>query len=170
MNLLVVGISHKKAPLELRERFALNERIIPEVLRRLQSEPEIEEAVILSTCNRVEFVLVAFEKQDAMAGFRRFAESFYGVRFDEFTHCFYVHHEEEAVRHLFQVAAGLDSLIVGEPQVLGQVKQAYFLAKEAETRARWSRFSIACSTPPNACAQKPTWRKLRSPSAPPPSS
>src|SRR5208283_3016608 len=93
MNLLVVGISHKKAPLELRERFALNERIIPEVLRRLQSEPEIEEAVILSTCNRVEFVLVAFEKQDAMAGFRRFAESFYGVRFDEFTHCFYVHHE-----------------------------------------------------------------------------
>ena len=99
MNLVVVGISHKKAPLELRERFALNERIIPEVLRRLQSEPEIEEAVIISTCNRVEFVLVAFEKQDGMAGFRRFAESFYGVRFDEYAHCFYVHREEEAVRH-----------------------------------------------------------------------
>ncbi len=128
MNLVVVGISHKKAPLELRERFALNERIIPEVLRRLQSEPEIEEAVIISTCNRVEFVLVAFEKQEGMAGFRRFAESFYGVRFDEFAHCFYVHRDEEAMRHLFRVAAGLDSLIVGEPQVLGQVKQAYFLA------------------------------------------
>ena len=84
MNLVVVGISHKKAPLEIRERFALNERIIPEALRRLQSEPEIEEAVIISTCNRVEFVLVAFEKQDGMAGFRRFAESFYGIRFDEF--------------------------------------------------------------------------------------
>src|SRR5208282_3019526 len=133
MNLLVVGISHKKAPLELRERFSLNERILPEVLRKLQSEPEIEEAVIISTCNRVEFVLVAFEKQDGMAGFRRFAESFYGVRFDDFTHCFYVHRGEEAVRHLFRVAAGLDSLVVGEPQVLGQVKQAYFLAKEAET-------------------------------------
>lgn len=133
MNLLVVGISHKKAPLELRERFALNDQVTPEALRRLQAEPEIEEAVIISTCNRVEFVLVAFEKQDGMAGFRRFAEAFYGVRFDEFVDCFYVHREEEAVRHLFRVASGLDSLIVGEPQVLGQVKQAYFLAKEAET-------------------------------------
>jgi glutamyl-tRNA reductase len=133
MNLVVVGISHKKAPLELRERFALNERITPEALRQLQSEPEIEEAVIISTCNRVEFVLVAFEKQDGLAGFRRFAESFYGIRFDEFADCFYVYREEEGVRHLFRVASGLDSLIVGEPQVLGQVKQAYFLAKEAET-------------------------------------
>ncbi len=133
MNLVVVGISHKKAPLELRERFSLNERTTPEALRRLQNEPEIEEAVIISTCNRVEFVLVAFEKLDGMAAFRRFAESFYGIRFDEFADCFYVHREEEAMRHLFRVASGLDSMIVGEPQVLGQVKQAYFLAKEAET-------------------------------------
>ncbi|MGO8816170.1 MAG: glutamyl-tRNA reductase [Terriglobia bacterium] len=133
MNLYVIGISHKKAPLELRERFSLNERVIPEVLRTLQSEPEIEEAVIISTCNRVEFILVAFEKQDGMAGFRRFAESYYGIRFDEFADCFYVHREEEAMRHLFRVASGLDSMIVGEPQVLGQVKQAYFLAKEADT-------------------------------------
>ena len=133
MNLVVVGISHKKAPLELRERFVLNETNIQEALRRLQTEPEIEEAVVISTCNRVEFVLVAFEKQDGMAGFRRFAESFYGIRFDDFADCFYVHREEEGVRHLFRVASGLDSLIVGEPQVLGQVKQAYFLAKEAET-------------------------------------
>jgi glutamyl-tRNA reductase len=133
VNLLVVGISHQKAPLELRERFALNDRVILEVLRRLQGEPEVEEAVIISTCNRVEFVIAAFEKQDGMAGFRRFAEAHYGIRFDEFAHCFYVHHDEEAVRHLFSVAAGLDSLIVGEPQVLGQVKHAYSLAKEAET-------------------------------------
>ena len=133
MNLLVVGISHKKAPLELRERFSLNDRVIPEVLRRLQNEPEIEEAVIISTCNRVEFVLVAFEKQDGMAAFRRFAESFYGVRFDDYSHCFHIYREEEAVRHLFRVASGLDSLIVGEPQVLGQVKQAYSLGKAAET-------------------------------------
>jgi len=133
MNLAVVGISHKNAPLELREGFALSEGVIPEVLRRFQSEPEIEEAVIISTCNRVEFVFVAFEKQDGMAGFRRFAASYYGVRFDEFADGFYVHREGEALRHLFRVASGLDSLVVGEPQVLGQVKQAYFLAKEAET-------------------------------------
>ncbi len=133
MNLLVVGISHKKAPLELRERFAVNERTLPEALRKLQREPEIEEAAIISTCNRVEFVLAAFEKQDGMAGFRRFAEAFYGLRFDEYAQYFSEYRSEEAVRHVFRVAAGLDSLIVGEPQVLGQVKRAYLLAKEAET-------------------------------------
>jgi len=133
MNLVLVGISHKLAPVELRERFTLNEQIIPEVLHRLQNEPEVEEAVIISTCNRVEFVLVAFENQDGMAAFRRFAESFYGVRFDDYSHCFYVHRDEEAVRHLCRVASGLDSLVLGEPQVLGQVKQAYFLARQAET-------------------------------------
>jgi glutamyl-tRNA reductase len=132
MNLVVVGISHKSAPLELRERFALSAQAVPEALSRLQNEQEIEEAVILSTCNRVEFVLVAFEKQDAMVGFRRFAESFYGIRFDEFAHCFHVHRDQEGVRHLCRVASGLDSLVVGEPQILGQVKQAYFVAKEAE--------------------------------------
>ncbi len=77
--------------------------------------------------------MVAFEKQDGMAAFRRFAESFYGIRFDEFADCFYVHREDEGIRHLFRVASGLDSLVVGEPQILGQVKQAYFLAKQAET-------------------------------------
>ncbi len=133
MNLVVVGINHKQAPIEVRERFGLNERVIPEALRKIQCEPEIEEAVILSTCNRVEFVLIAFEKQDAMAGFRRFAESFYGIHFDDFAASFHVFREEEAMRYLFRVASGLDSLIVGEPQILGQVKQAYFLAKEAET-------------------------------------
>ena len=133
MNLVVVGISHKKAPLELREQFGLNELKVQEALRRLQAEPEIEEAAVISTCNRVEFVLAAFEKQDGMAGFRRFVESFYEIRFDDFAECFHVHHGDEGVRHLFRVASGLDSLIVGEPQILGQVKQAYFLAKEAET-------------------------------------
>ncbi len=133
MNLLLLGISYKKAPLELRERFALSETAIPEALRQLQEEPEIEEAAIISTCNRVEFIMVAYEKQEAMAAFRRFAERFYRLRFDEYEHCFYERRGEEGVRHLFRVAAGLDSLIVGEPQILGQVKRAYLLAKEAET-------------------------------------
>jgi glutamyl-tRNA reductase len=133
MNLIVVGISHKTAPLELRERFALSEQMIPQALRRLQSEPEIEEGVIISTCNRVEFVLVASEKRDGMAGFRRFVESLYGINFDEFVHCFHIYREDEALRHLFRVASGVDSLVVGEPQVLGQVKKAFLIAKEADT-------------------------------------
>jgi glutamyl-tRNA reductase len=132
MNLTVAGISHKNAPLAIREHFAVNDRLIPEVLHRLRNEPEIEEALVISTCNRVEFVLVAFEQQDAMVGFRRFARSFYGVRFDEFAELSHVHQDVEAVRYLSRVAAGLDSLILGEPQILGQVKQAYSLAKQAE--------------------------------------
>jgi glutamyl-tRNA reductase len=130
MNLLLVGISHRTSPLEVRERFGLSEARIPEALQRLLAEPEIEEALIISTCNRVEFVLKAYEDQDGMAGFRRFLESYYGLRYDEFG--FYVHTDYEAVRHLCRVASGLDSMVVGEPQVLGQLKQAYALAKAAE--------------------------------------
>lgn len=132
MNLILVGISHRTSPLEVRERFALSERRIPEALEKLLAEPEIEEALIISTCNRVEFVLKAYDDQEGMAGFRQFLESYYGLSYDEFAHNFYVHQDYEAVRHLFRVASGLDSLVLGEPQVLGQVKQAYALAKGAE--------------------------------------
>jgi glutamyl-tRNA reductase len=134
MNLLLVGISHKTSPLEVRERFAVSQGRLPEALRMLQTEPEFEEAVIVSTCHRVEFVLsVSSEEQDGMAGVRRFMESFYGLRYDDFAHSFYVFRDFEAVRHLFRVASGLDSMVVGEPQVLGQVKQAYVAATEAES-------------------------------------
>jgi glutamyl-tRNA reductase len=133
MNLLLAGISHKTSPLEVRERFAVSDKQVPAALRRLQAEPEIEEAVILSTCNRAELVFKVYEHQDGMAGLRRFLDSFLGLHYDELAHCFYVHHDYEAVRHLFRVASGLDSMVVGEPQVFGQVKQAYALSKQAKT-------------------------------------
>ena len=85
----------------------------------------MEEATIISTCNRVEFVLESGEGQDSLEALRRVLESSLGIRFDEYAHCFYVHRDYEAVRHLFRVASGLDSMVVGEPQVLGQVKRAY---------------------------------------------
>jgi glutamyl-tRNA reductase len=131
MNLVLAGISHKTAPLEVRERFAISEKRLPEALRKLRQETEVEEALILSTCNRVEFVLRVREGGEGTEALRRFISSFYGLRYDEFQYCFYVHQGLEAVRHLFRVSAGLDSLVVGEPQVLGQVKQAYAQAKEA---------------------------------------
>lgn len=133
MNLFLVGISHKTAPVEVRERFAISERRIPEALQKFMEEPEISEALIISTCNRLEVVFSVRETYDGMAGLRRFFQSFYNVSFDEFAHLFYVHQDYEAVRHLARVASGLDSMVVGEPQVLGQVKRAYLLAKEAET-------------------------------------
>ena len=133
MSLVLAGVSHKTSPLEVRERFALSEQRIPEALRRLQAEPEVEETAVISTCNRVEFILKFQEGQDGLGALRRFLESTLGIRYDDYAHCFYVHRDYEAVRHLFRVASGLDSMVVGEPQVLGQVKRAYSLAQEAET-------------------------------------
>ena len=132
MNLLLVGVSHKTAPLEVRERFAIPERRIPDALRALRNDPGVAEALILSTCNRVEFILVLQEGAEGWEVFRRFTRTFFGLNYDEFAQGFYSHRDYEAVRHLFRVASGLDSLVVGEPQVLGQVKQAYSLAKESE--------------------------------------
>ena len=106
MNLILAGVSHKTSPLEVRERFALSEQRIPEALRRLQAEPEVEEAAIISTCNRVEFILQSYEGQDGLGALRRFLESSLGIRYDEYAHCFYVHRDYEAVRHLFRVASG----------------------------------------------------------------
>ncbi len=132
MNLLLVGISHKTSPLEVRELFALSAERVHAALQVLREQPEIEEAAIISTCNRVEFILKPCEGEDGMSGFRRFVGLFYGLRYDEHAHGFYIHHDLEVVRHLFRVASGLDSLVVGEPQVFGQVKQAYAQARDAE--------------------------------------
>jgi len=133
MNLILAGVSHKTSPLEVRERFGLSEELIPAALRRLQAEPEIEEVAVISTCNRVEFIVQSYEGQDGFGALRRFLESSLGVPYDDYAHCFYVHRDYEAVHHLFRVASGLDSMVVGEPQVLGQVKRAFSLAQEAET-------------------------------------
>jgi glutamyl-tRNA reductase len=131
MNLLLVGTSHRTAPVEVRERFAVAESRIPEALRHLTSHPAIEEAVIVSTCNRVEFVLKVRENADGMEAVREFARNYSGLSLDEFAHCFYTLRDYEAARHLFRVASGLDSMVLGEPQVLGQVKRAYAAAREA---------------------------------------
>lgn len=133
MNLLLVGISHKTAPLAVREKFAISEARIPEALRRLSLHPAVEEAVIISTCNRTEFVLRASEDADGMEALRAFIASFFGLSYDDFAPCFFVLRDYEAVRHLFRVASGLDSMVVGEPQILGQVKRAYALARHAGT-------------------------------------
>jgi glutamyl-tRNA reductase len=129
MKLFLAGISHKTAPVDVRERCAFDASIVPAGIRMLKRSPEIAEAMILSTCNRVEIAVSAQDGCDAMG---RIQECLLEVRkLDPAWVRPYLYHFEdsEAVRHLFRVASSLDSMMVGEPQILGQLKAAYGLAK-----------------------------------------
>jgi glutamyl-tRNA reductase len=129
--LFLLGVNHRSAPLSLRERMACQETEIGDRLRGLTGLPGIEEAMILSTCNRVEILLRA---DGPVAGrLREFVTRHCGVSGEELDRYSYSRSDTDAVQHLFRVAAGLDSMVLGEPQILGQVKQAYAAAREAGT-------------------------------------
>ena len=123
-ELFLVGLSHKSAPIDVRERVALSGDVLKEALRELKGMPGVQEAFVVSTCNRVE-VFVHAEGEAP-------ARHFFTSRTAEATEHLYVKEGAEAVRHLFRVAASLDSMVVGEQQILGQVKEAYGLASAAE--------------------------------------
>lgn len=133
MNILLTGLNHKTAPIELRERLDIPESEIPTVTEQVLGLPGVQEAMILSTCNRVE-ILVAYRSPSAQdgvdPGIADFLERHFGLADTDFRDHLYHHREAEAVRHLFRVACSLDSLVLGEPQILGQVKAAYNAAKE----------------------------------------
>ncbi|HZU41705.1 MAG TPA: glutamyl-tRNA reductase [Terriglobales bacterium] len=126
MNFLLIGVNHKSAPVEVRERFAIPESRLPEATKSLAQFPGIDEAMILSTCNRVELVVCS---KNGSADLRGFFSKYFNVDASKCNDFLYEHRERDAVRHLFRVAASLDSMIVGEPQILGQVKEAYATAR-----------------------------------------
>jgi len=128
MELLALGVSHKTAPLHVRERLALPEGRATAVLAELCAQESIQEAVAISTCNRTELYLVASDAVDAESAALTVLSREAGIRPMELTDRLYSFREQEAVRHLFGVAAGLDSMIVGEAEIQGQVKRAYELA------------------------------------------
>jgi glutamyl-tRNA reductase len=128
MSLVLIGVNHKTAPIELRERIAISREELPATTRALAAVPGVAECMIVSTCNRVE-LLAAVDLPDAdLAGFlcRHFGldPALLGPHL-------YEHRDREVVRHLFRVAASLDSMVVGEPQILGQVKEAFAVARVA---------------------------------------
>jgi glutamyl-tRNA reductase len=125
---VLLGVNHKSAPVEVRERFAVLDSSLPEALRRLVEQPSIEEGLILSTCNRVELLA---SSQNGNADLRGFIRDYFQVEPSTVEKYLYEYREKDAVRHLFRVAASLDSMVVGEPQILGQVKQAYSFARAA---------------------------------------
>ena len=132
MHVVVVGMNHQTAPVALRERLAVDEVQLRAFLADLpKRQPPMAETVILSTCNRFEAYLLLDDTANALSAFRQLSRIVAKSTVVDWTDHLYVRSNEEAVRHLFRVAAGLDSMILGEPQILGQVNQAYALAHEA---------------------------------------
>jgi glutamyl-tRNA reductase len=127
MRFQLIGVNHKTAPVEVRERLAIPESRLPEACKKLAEHPGIDEAMILSTCNRVE--ILANTKNGVGADLRGFIQNYFQLDGAELNKHLYEYNEREAVRHLFRVAASLDSMVVGEPQILGQVKEAYATAR-----------------------------------------
>jgi glutamyl-tRNA reductase len=132
-EILLIGINHKTAPVELRECMAFSNdeaSTAIEVLRRIAA---IHEVLLYSTCNRVELLLVTDDRNQAIGTAKKFLSDFNKIPISAFEDSLYVHANDEAVRHLFRVAASLDSMVVGEPQILGQIKEAYRGAAQAKS-------------------------------------
>jgi glutamyl-tRNA reductase len=130
MTLALIGINHKTAPLDLREKVAIARDELPDTTRALAAMPGVSECMIVSTCNRVE-MLTAIDSPDTDPA--RFLAQHFGVDLAQLEPHLYRHYDADAVRHLFRVAASLDSMVVGESQILGQVKEAFSVARASGT-------------------------------------
>ena len=126
MDIILVGLSHKTAPVEVREKLSFSGEMLSEGIVRLRGYENISECLILSTCNRVEIYSIVDKSDIGIARIKDFMHSYQtDVPLESISQHLYVHKNETAVRHLFRVAASLDSMVVGEPQILGQVKDAF---------------------------------------------
>ena len=130
MSLILLGINHKTAPIELRERMAIPREGLAGAARSIAGISGVSEAMILSTCNRIEILTEVDSTEVDIAGF---LHRHLSIEPAQLRPHLYEYRDREAVRHLFRVAASLDSMVVGEPQILGQVKEAYSVAREAGT-------------------------------------
>lgn len=126
MSYLLLGLNHKTAPLAVRERLAIPEHRLAEAVGRLVQHPGVTEGMILSTCNRTELLTHTL---NGSADLREFLKQYFQLEPVSYEGCLYEHRGLEAVRHVFRVTASLDSMVLGEPQILGQVKDAYALAR-----------------------------------------
>lgn len=146
MQLYLLGLSHKTAPVEVREKLALSPERLPQALQFLRRVAGMQEAAILSTCNRAEIYAVG----DAAAGARleSFLDEFHHVPARALQDCLYRGHDAQSARHLFRVASGVESLVLGEHEILGQIKSAFEIARQSGTSSKvldeLFRRAIAC--------------------------
>ena len=132
-DIVLVGINHKTASVELRECIAFSEEESVTAVQALLRQPDLDEVILFSTCNRVEVLFVTDDKNPAISATKKFIADFNKIPLEEFEKSLYVHEGDEAVRHVFRVASSLDSMVVGEPQILGQIKTAYRTATAINT-------------------------------------
>lgn len=133
MNIIVIGLSHKTATVEIREKVAFSPNLIEKPLRDLIALDDIVEGVIVSTCNRVEIYATTHDIAGGIARIKRFLAAHHRIPIEILESHLYAYHSEAAIRHVFRVASSLDSLVVGEPQILGQIKTSYGYAAEYKT-------------------------------------
>lgn len=132
-TILLTGINHQTAPVEVRERVSFSAQEAPAALDALMAAPSLLETILISTCNRTEILLTTDDPAAAHKAAIACLTQQKGVLPEQVAPYIYLHREEAAVRHIFRVASGLDSMVMGEPQILGQVKDAYRLAVERKT-------------------------------------
>ena len=130
MHIAVIGLSHRTAPVEIRERLSIPEQTMEASLQKLRSEDEVLEASILSTCNRLEIYALLRHPEQGISAVGRFLSNHSGLEVEELSPHLFTFHHEEAIAHLLRVAAGLDSLVLGEGQILSQVKKMVRLGQE----------------------------------------
>jgi len=149
MQIVAVGLNHKSAPVAIREQIAFAPAHQEDALRQLLATPEILEGMLLSTCNRVELYACSHDGAAAAARLKSFLCEFHGLADDALAAHLYEFRAEQAIRHLFRVAASLDSMVIGEPQILGQLKEAFARAEACRsvglilTRLLHKTFSVA---------------------------
>ncbi len=132
-RIFLVGMNHKTAPVSLRECIAFSDDETADALAHFRAHPQVREVVLLSTCNRVEILMATDDLDGAKTAAKSYLSQSKKLPLEQFEPALYSYQDDQAVRHVFRVAASLDSMMVGEPQILGQVKEAYLAATEQKT-------------------------------------
>ena len=133
LDIVLLGLNHKTAPVALRECLAISKDEASVALKAFKGLESIREVVVFSTCNRVEVLMIVQEKTNAVDAVKDFLSELKHLPVSEFEKSLYIYEGDDAVRHVFRVAASLDSMVVGEPQILGQIKEAYHMAGTTKT-------------------------------------
>ena len=133
MGIIVVGLSHKSAPIEVREKLNFPESTLPDALRKLMTYEGVRESLIMSTCNRVEIYASVQDTDKGIDRIKQFISDYHGLSREALEQSLYVYPDAQGVRHTFRVASSLDSMVVGEAQILGQLKDAFDIALKTKT-------------------------------------